>query len=112
MKPSTHNLFENIPEALSDEYFQTLWKTDKIKIERIVSRGHYTPEGQWYDQDWDEWVLLAQGKANLIFDNGDCIAMKPGDYLMIPAHSRHRVEWTAPDEDTVWLALHFNREQG
>lgn len=100
------NLFDRIPAELPEELFETLIRTEAVHIERIVSRGHATPEGEWYDQEHDEWVLLVQGAAQLVFDDGREVAMGPGDWLEIPARCRHRVAWTDPDQETVWLAVH------
>lgn len=78
------------------------------RLERIVSRGQATPDGEWYDQDANEWVVLLRGAAALRFeDEPEPRVLGPGDWLDIPAHRRHRVEWTAPDEPTIWLALHY-----
>ena len=79
-----------------------------IKLERIISTGQATPEGEWYDQESPEWVVLLRGEALLLFE-GDTEAMRlgPGDYIHIPAHCRHRVEWTHPEQPTIWLALHY-----
>jgi cupin 2 domain-containing protein len=102
------NLFSNVPEHLPDELFETLLKQGGIEIERIVSKGHATPENQWYDQSWDEWVLLLQGRATLSYqDEANPVHLKRGDYLLIPAHRRHRVEWTDPVLETIWLAIHW-----
>ena len=102
------NLFELIPEARDREIFETLVETGFFKLERIVSRRHATPPGKWYDQDTEEWVLLLKGSAGLLFEGETEIrAMKPGDYFLIPSHRRHRVEWTDPAEETIWLALHY-----
>jgi cupin 2 domain-containing protein len=107
------NLFAHLPEALNNEVFQTLLENGGVRIERIISQGQTTPAGEWYDQEQDEWVLLLSGVAELIFDgNGTPLLMKPGDYLMIPAHCRHRVAWTDPDGHTVWLAVHFPPPSG
>lgn len=107
------NLFEDIPAALPQEWFQTLFGNARLKIERIVSRGHASPPDFWYDQAWDEWVLLLQGSAGLSFaDTPEIVPLGPGDALLIPAHTRHRVQWTDPDQDTIWLAVHANRENG
>lgn len=100
------NLFDRIPAELPEELFETLIRTEAVHIERIVSRGHATPEGEWYDQEHDEWVLLVQGAAQLVFHDGREVAMGPGDWLEIPARCRHRVAWTDPDQETVWLAVH------
>ncbi|SJM91229.1 conserved hypothetical protein [Crenothrix polyspora] len=105
---SATNIFKDIPEQFREELFETLLRSDNIHIERIVSRGHATPTGQWYDQAWDEWVILLQGQAVLRYQAGDAsITLNPGDYLLIPAHTKHRVEWTLPDVDSVWLAIHL-----
>jgi cupin 2 domain-containing protein len=107
------NLFENIPNALSDELFTLLAEGRGFRIERIVSAGHGSPEGFWYDQEQNEWVLLVSGSAVLSVekDSGtEQIALKSGDYLLIPAHQRHRVESTSLTEKTIWLAIYFSNE--
>ncbi len=103
------NLFAAIPATLPDEQFDLLLQTATCRLERILSIGHATPPGEWYDQDWDEWVVLLQGQAGLRFaDEATARTLRPGDYVWIPAHCRHRVEWTGPDTPTVWLALHLD----
>ena len=77
------------------------------RIERIVSQGHASPEDFWYDQDQDEWVLVLKGAARLRFEGEEPVEMEPGAHVNIPAHKRHRVEWTTPDEPTIWLAVHY-----
>lgn len=102
------NIFNNITKQLPQELLETLLSREQIRIERIVSRGHVTAEGYWYDQDWDEWVILLQGQAVIVYEqDNQRIRLNPGDYLLIPAHTRHRVDWTAADVDTVWLAIHI-----
>ena len=106
------NLFQGIPENFTEEYFDDIIETTGFRLERIVSRGHVTPEGTWYDQDHDEWVMVVQGRAVIVFEQGNTeIEMGPGDHILIPAHERHRVEWTIENEDTVWLALHFRSDK-
>lgn len=102
------NIFGDIPATLQTELFQTLALAESIKIERIVSDGQATPLGEWYDQTWDEWVILLSGSASLRFE-GEIEELKllPGDYLMIPNGRRHRVELTAPDQKSIWLAVHI-----
>jgi cupin 2 domain-containing protein len=78
-----------------------------VRIERIVSRGHSSPPGFWYDQREAEWVMVVAGRARLRFGDGATLELVAGDYTTIPAHTRHRVDWTAPDEDTIWLAVFF-----
>ena len=108
MKPVSTNIFADIPEQLTGELLECIIKQDNILIERIVSNGHVTPVGQWYDQTEDEWVILLQGQATLLFEkNLQLVELMPGDYLLISAHTRHRVEWTHPDFNTIWLAVHF-----
>jgi cupin 2 domain-containing protein len=78
-----------------------------VRIERIVSRGHSSPETGWYDQEQNEWVVVLRGAASVVFEDGRSIDLKEGDFLDIPAHSRHRVDWTDPKAATVWLAVHY-----
>jgi len=102
------NLFGGIPEPIAAEIFEELLRSGNLKLERIVSAGQATPPGVWLDQESHEWVALLAGSAGLRFeDESEVCALKPGDYLHIPAHRRHRVEWTDPREKTVWLALHY-----
>lgn len=97
-----------MPEQVQDETVEIIFKTPSLWLERIVSAGQASPPGHWYDQDTSEWVLLLRGSAGLLFEGEEEeIVMEPGDYLLIPAHQRHRVEWTDPEEKTVWLALHY-----
>ncbi len=102
------NVFQSFPDPLAGEAIEALVETPGLRLERIVSHGHATPPGQWYDQARSEWVLLLRGAARLRFEaEPDAHALVPGDWLLIPAGSRHRVEWTASGEPTVWLALHY-----
>ena len=92
------NLFAPIPPEITEEIFQVLLETGVFRLERIVSGGQATPPGEWYDQDTHEWVALLTGGAGLRFeDEAEPRVLGPGDYLLIPAHRRHRVEWTDPD---------------
>jgi cupin 2 domain-containing protein len=106
-QPNSTNLFANIPPHLPTELLTTLLESPNVRVERIVSHGHASPEGFWYDQAQNEWVLLLQGAARLRFEGEtQPVELNPGDFLNIPAHQRHRVEWTTPAEPTVWLAVH------
>lgn len=102
------NLFNDLPSNLSEELVTVLAKNQHVRIERIVSTGHASPEGFWYDQNEHEWVIVLKGEANLAFEVGDSVTMKPGDNLLIPAHKRHRIEWTTAEEPTVWLAIFYD----
>jgi len=107
------NLFADIPEDFPEELFAVLAEGNNVKIQRIVSDGHASPEGFWYDQEQNEWVLLVSGSATLSIEKGsgvEGIDMKPGDYLHIPAHRRHRVEATSQTEKTIWLTVFFDNE--
>lgn len=99
-----------MPKQLADELCQTLLSAANIRVERIVSKGHRSPEDFWYDQPQDEWVLLLQGQARLKFFDDSSTELTGGDYLLIPAHCKHRVDWTAPDIESVWLAIHFGEK--
>lgn len=101
------NLFTKLPAELPEEFFETLVRSDAVHIERIVSRGHASPADGWYDQDRNEWVMVVQGAARLAFEDGREVHMGRGDWLEIPAHQKHRVAWTDPDQETVWLAVHY-----
>ena len=108
MPPEIRNILTDLPPALSGEAFESVVETDSVRIERIVSNGQGTPEGEWYDEEKDEWVLVLAGSAGLLFEG----ALEPqrlvaGDYALIPAGCRHRVDWTDPAVKTVWLAVHF-----
>ena len=107
-KISKNNLFSDIPTSLEQEWFQTLLSNATVKIERIVSKGQCSPPGFWYDQGWDEWVVLLKGSAALQFEgDSEEMALGPGDAVLIPAGARHRVTRTADKVETVWLAVHI-----
>ena len=102
------NIYDDMPAEAAGEAVSTLLRTGALRLERIVSTGQATPMGEWYDQDEDEWVLVLRGSAGLRLAGEDAVrVMRAGDYFCIPAHARHRVEWTDADEPTVWLALHY-----
>ena len=103
----TTNLFTGLPANLPDELLTTLLKAANIRIERIVSHGHVSPDGFWYDQDEHEWVIVLKGAARLQFED-NVLELKPGDFVNLPAHNKHRVEWTTPDEATIWLAVFYS----
>jgi cupin 2 domain-containing protein len=105
MTPPT-NLFADLPTRLPDELFTTLLEAANVRIERIVSHSHASPEGFWFDQDQHEWVIVLKGAARLRFEDGT-IEMNPGDFVNILAHKKHRVEWTTPAEPTVWMAVYY-----
>ena len=100
------NLLHPLPPAGPDEVLETLLARGGIRIERIVSFGQSSPDGFWYDQDEDEFVVLLSGAAVLRFEDGDrTVDLTPGTWIDIPAHCRHRVEATATDQPSVWLTM-------
>lgn len=105
--PSIRNLLADIPADLPDELTEPLLEAESVRIERIVSHGHVSPRNFWYDQQQHEWVVLLKGAARLRFED-ETIEMKPGNYIHIPAHRRHQVEWTTPEGPTIWLAVFYS----
>jgi cupin 2 domain-containing protein len=102
------NLLAALPRRLETEQTTALVTNKNLRIERIVSTGQASPPGFWYDQAWAEWVLLVAGSAGLLFEGEtEPRVLRAGDYLLIPAHQRHRVAWTDVEYPTVWLAVHF-----
>lgn len=104
------NILADIPEFLPDEAFEAISGAGEgaVRVERILSDAHASPPGYWYDQDRSEWVMVVQGSAGLLFEGEDgAVVLRAGDYVDIPAHKKHRVEWTDPDVKTVWLAVYY-----
>ncbi len=102
------NIFSDIQKQAPNEVLETLLQTQQFKIERIISHGHASADGEWYDQDKNEWVLVLKGNAGLLFEGDEeVVTMKTGDYINIPAHRKHRVEWTDSIEETIWLTIHY-----
>ena len=102
------NLLADIPASLPQEFVEKLLRTGPVWIERIVSQGHRSPDGFWYDQKENEFVVLISGAARLAFEGPvEVMEMRPGSYVNIPAHRRHRVEWTDPGQVSVWLVVYY-----
>lgn len=101
------NLFTEVPRSLPTELVEVLASDASVRIERIVSTGHASPDGFEYDQDEHEWVVVLKGSAKLTFNDGESNVLQPGDHVLIEAHRKHRVEWTSSEEPTVWLAVFF-----
>ncbi len=101
------NIFGSIPDDLDKELFEQIVQAHGVRIERIISRGHRSPGSGWYDQELSEWVIVLKGGAVIEFAGGVTTRLEPGDYLNIPAHTRHKVSWTDPEAETVWLAVHY-----
>ncbi len=102
------NVFSAIPHRLRDEIFETLVDSEKVLVQRIISDAHKSPEGFWYDQPEGEFVMLLEGSAALRFEGeDDPHVLEPGDWVDIPAHVKHRVEWTDSEQKTIWLAVFY-----
>ena len=104
------NIFAGIPASTATaEEFSQLLQRPGLRIERIVSTGHCSPPDFWYEQADGEWVLLIEGAARLRFaDESAARQLKPGDFVDIAPQRRHRVDWTAPDQPTIWLVIHYS----
>ncbi|TCH97267.1 cupin domain-containing protein [Roseococcus sp. SYP-B2431] len=107
--PRFGRLAEGGPRPVAgDECFQDLLTAPGgARVERVLSRGAASPSGFWYEQGWDEFVLLVSGAAVLAFADGGERRLEAGDYAILPAGCRHRVAWTEPGKDTLWLAVHM-----
>lgn len=102
------NLFAELPDARTHESLDTFLARGGVTIQRIVSHGQATPDGEWYDQDTDEWVVVLRGAAGLEIEGESAIReLGTGDFVFLPARERHRVAWTSRDELTIWLAIHI-----
>jgi cupin 2 domain-containing protein len=101
------NLFAGIPEIVKNEIFETLLGTQDIKVEKIISQGHTSPDIGWYDQKQNEWILLLQGEALLSFEKQPDVQLKKGDFIDIKAHTKHKVAWTSSDPKCIWLAIFY-----
>jgi len=101
------NIFSDIPAEIPNEIFEDIITTEKLRVERIVSKGHVSPDSQWYDQTENEWVIVLSGYGVIEYINGDKVTLRQGDYLHIKAHEKHRVVETSTDENTVWLAIFY-----
>ncbi len=101
------NIFESIPDNLDEEVVDLIVQNKNAKIERIISRGQTSPVSGWYDQEKDEWVIVLTGEAIISFENGKEVHLKAGDHINISAHTKHKVKWTDPKTETVWLAVHY-----
>ena len=103
----TKNLFDSLPKDLDVEVFEDIVRSSTVRIERIVSKGHTSPDTGWYDQNENEWVMVVKGKASLEFEDGSICDLSAGDYVNIPAHIKHKVSWTDPNEITIWLTVFY-----
>lgn len=106
------NLFSDLSALAHEERLNDILKRPGLRIERIVSTGQASPPGFWYDQDWDEWVVILSGGAGLCIEGEPEMDLKPGDYIFLQAHKRHRINWTDTDTATVWLAVHIDEPEG
>ncbi len=111
---SSGNIWDisTLPHPMDKEDFQDIFKSNTVRIERIVSTGQISPPNFWYNQEENEWVIVLKGKAILnMQDNHGAITkhiLNAGDYINIPPHTKHRVDYTDTHAPTIWLAV-FNK---
>lgn len=111
MSRAPFNLFQAIPKELNQELVEKLIKQDTVRVERIVSRGQVSPPGFWYDQEEHEWLALLAGTAHLQIEGVEqLVKLNSGDTYHLPAHLKHRVAWTVPNQNTIWLAFFWKVE--
>ncbi|MDF1831876.1 MAG: cupin domain-containing protein [Porticoccaceae bacterium] len=103
-----NNIFAAIPKCLDQELVEVLLENNNISIERIISKGHTSPISGWYDQPANEWVIVLKGEALISFEDEPEIRLVAGSYIEIAAHKKHKVSWTDPNNETVWLAVHYS----
>ncbi|MCM8524998.1 MAG: cupin domain-containing protein [Lentisphaeraceae bacterium] len=108
MNGSSGNVFKGIPKSIKDELFEDILTGKNFKIERIVSEGHRSPESGWYDQEQSEWVIVLEGSGRILYEDGSEFLLEKGGYLNIPSRTKHKVIWTDPSKQTVWLAVHYS----
>lgn len=101
------NIYRDIPSSIKDELFELIDQTEHLKIERIISDGHHSPQNFWYDQEMNELVFLLQGCAVIEYENGTKLNLEVGNYVKIKAHEKHRVVETSNTGKTIWLAIHY-----
>ena len=107
MSDEVKNIYKLPDKLLQAELFETLLDNDRVLIEKVVSTGQVTPQGEWYDQDKDEWLIVLQGEGELSYEDGSRIKLAVGDYSFIPAHHKHRVEYTSTEPACIWLTIFF-----
>ena len=107
MKDRVDNIFKLPNQLPPEELFESLLDNERILIEKVVSTGQVTATGEWYDQERDEWLIVLQGEGEVGYEDGSRIKLTPGDYLFIPAHQKHRVEYTSTEPPCIWLTIFF-----
>jgi cupin 2 domain-containing protein len=107
------NLLSADVNTCAEEQVTELVSGPGIRIERIVSTGHSSPPGFWYDQPWAEWVVLLQGEAELMIEGEPApTQLRAGDHVLLRSGLRHRVERTSVSPPTIWLAVYFEATPG
>ena len=105
MKSAT--IYSSIPNDFGAEALDEIIRVPGVRIERIISKGHTSPENGWYDQEENEWVMVLEGSGTVTFEDGSTANLSKGDHINIPAHCKHRVSWTDPSQLTIWLAVFY-----
>jgi len=102
------NIYNKIPQDLSEEIFEEILLSKNVRIERIISNAHHSPENYWYNQEQSEWVIVLKGEAEIEYFDKSLLKLEEGDYVNIPAHTKHRVKSTSEDGITLWLAVFYD----
>ena len=108
VKTEAANIYKLIPGDLTEEIFETIVHGNNIRIERIISKGHTSPDTGWYDQRQNEWIIILKGNAIITFEGDKEIRLNEGSYLDIAAHTKHKVSWTSQKTETIWLAIYYS----
>ena len=93
------NLFADVADVSvankGEETFSEILARPGLKIERIISQGQISPPGFWYDQAWNEWVIVLKGTATLQFEHEPAArSLGVGDY------------WPGLRPTNLWSASH------
>ena len=119
------NIYDKIPESITEEIIEIMYQNPHCKVERIISNGQITTENEWYDQDQEEWIILVQGEATILIEklqeessdkcnilncnikeeSCDKVHMVKGDTLLIKSHQKHRVIYTSQNPLCIWLCV-------
>lgn len=98
------NIYEMPKFPINEEVITILEQNDRVRIERIISTGQ---QSAWYDQEETEFLILLEGRAQLVFEDKTMITMEKGDTLQISPHQKHRVAYTSTDPPCIWLCVFY-----
>lgn len=99
------NIYKMPGLQINDEVITVLEQNEHVRIERIISTGQ---QSEWYDQEETEFVILLEGRAELVFEENRIVSLEKGDTLLIPAHQKHRVSYTSSEPPCLWLCVFYS----